>query len=320
MPLLLAVAFAASLVAVALVIRHRRAWTTPALSFSLALFACMCWQPWQPDVRKGMLEVTAIDVSQGDSFLVVFPEGETMLVDSGGFPGMERMTRKPQLDVGEEVVSPYLWSRSIRHLDYAVLTHGHSDHMAGLPAVLDNFRPRYLWIGAEPDSTGWAIVRHHAVADGVNILSFTRSSQPVKIGRAEVRFLAPSADYVAGDKASNNDSLVMEIRYGRRSVLMTGDAERAVEQDLAASGELQPVTLLKVGHHGSKTSSSEEFLDKVQPQLAIISDGYKNQFHHPHPDVLARLAAHRAAVFRTDQRGLITFRTDGERVELETFR
>ena len=78
-----------------------------------------------------------------------------MLVDAGGFPGMERMKRKPQLDMGEDVVSPYLWSRRIRHLDYAVLTHGHSDHMGGLAAVLDNFHPRVLWIGAEPETAEW---------------------------------------------------------------------------------------------------------------------------------------------------------------------
>ncbi len=94
--------------------------------------------------------MTAIDVSQGDSLLVVFPDGETMLVDAGGFPGMERMKRKPQIDMGEDVVSPYLWSRRITHLNYAVLTHGHSDHMAGLPAILDNFHPHALWVERSP--------------------------------------------------------------------------------------------------------------------------------------------------------------------------
>ncbi len=85
------------------------------------------------------------------------------------------------------------------------------------------------------------------------------------------------------------------------------------------SGQLRPVTLLKVGHHGSRTSSTEQFLEQIRPQFAMISDGYQNQFHHPHPDVLQRLLEHHVAVFRTDQRGLITFRTDGEAVELQTF-
>ncbi len=121
-----------SLVVLAICIRRKR-WAYPALAIALSGFAVLCWQPWPPQFKPKFLEVTAIDVSQGDSLLVVFPDGETMLVDAGGFPGMERMARKPQIDIGEDVVSPYLWSRRIHRLDYAVLTHGHSDHMAGLP-------------------------------------------------------------------------------------------------------------------------------------------------------------------------------------------
>lgn len=233
---------------------------------------------------------------------------------------MERMIRKPQLDVGEDVVSPYLWSRRIHRLDYAVLTHGHSDHMGGLPAILDNFRPRVLWIGAEPATDAWKNVQKHAALDRVRILPLNRTAHPITIGGALVRVLAPSPDYVVTDAPQNNDSLVLEVTYGRRTILLTGDAERPVEDDMLASGKLQPVTLLKVGHHGSRTSSSEEFLDQVNPRFAFISDGYKNQFHHPNIDVLKRLAEHRTTVFRTDTRGLLTFRTDGEKVEIDTFR
>ncbi len=318
-PLALSVAFAASLVVLAVAIRYKR-WVTPALGFSLALFAIVCWQPWKPLVRPAQLELTAIDVSQGDSLLVVFPDGETMLVDAGGFPGFERMKRKPRLDIGEDVVSPYLWSRRIQRLDYAVLTHGHSDHMGGLAAILNNFRPRKLWIGVEPQTSAWAAIQRTAAADGVPIVALNRTSAPFSIGGAQIRVLAPSKDYVMGESAANDDSLVLEIHYGRRSILLTGDAERSIEDDLLASNELRPVTLLKVGHHGSKTSSSEEFLEKVAPEFALISDGYLNQFHHPHPSVLARLADHHIGVFRTDQRGLITFWTDGDKVEVETFR
>jgi len=147
-----------------------------------------------------------------------------------------------------------------------------------------------------------------------------RTTKPMAIGGARIRVLAPSPEYVPADIATNDDSLVLEISYGRRSMLLTGDAEKPIEYDMVANAQLHPVTLLKVGHHGSRTSSSEELLSEIAPQFAIISDGYKNQFHHPHPDVLARLAEHHTAVFRTDQRGLITFRTDGEKVEIETYR
>ena len=321
LPVWISIAFAVSLVLLAIAARKGRPlFVAPALACALTIFAILCEQPWKAEIQSGTLEVTAIDVSQGDSLLVVFPRGETMLVDAGGFPGMERMRRKPQIDMGEDVVSPYLWSRRINHLDYAVLTHGHSDHMAGLPAILDNFHPRALWIGAEPDTEQWENVKLHASQDHVRLVAMRRTATALRIGGAEIRVLAPAADYQQGHAPQNDDSLVLEITYGRRSVLLTGDAERPIEDEMVEHAHLRPITLLKVGHHGSRTSSSEEFLDLVQPRFAFISDGYMNQFHHPHPQVLQRLAEHHAAVFRTDQRGLITFRTDGEHVQIDTYR
>jgi competence protein ComEC len=320
-PLAASCGFAVSLVLLAISLRVKnQKWTPVAVTGALAMFAVVCLQPWQPILHKGELELTAIDVSQGDSLLLAFPDGETMLIDAGGFPGMERMKRKPQIDMGEDVVSPYLWSRRIRHLDYVVLTHGHSDHMAGMPAILDNFHPKALWIGAEPPTAEWKTVQQHAQNDGVKIVPLTRASTAVQIGGTNIRFLAPSPEYAPDEVAKNDDSLVFEVTYGRRSILLTGDAERPVEAELVASGLLHTVTLLKVGHHGSKTSSGEDFISQLRPQFAFISDGYMNQFHHPHPSVLQRLAEHHVGVFRTDEQGLSTFLTDGNKVELQTFR
>jgi competence protein ComEC len=318
-PLGIALAFAASLSVLAFFTRHIRQLIWPTFAFALSLFVLIYAQPWKPFLQKDKLEVTAIDVGQGDSILVVFPNGKTLLVDAGGVPGMERMTRKPQMDVGEDVVSPYLWTRRIQHLDYVALTHGHSDHMAGMSAILDNFHPHVFWTGVEPPSKEWSELAQHAKDTQVPIEYLHRGSPDQVIGGARIHVLAPSPDYVPADSAKNNDSLVFEITYGKRRVLLTGDAEKPVERDLLAVGELGPVTLLKVGHHGSRTSSSQAFLDQITPQFAFISDGYKNQFHHPNQDVLDRLCGLHTTILRTDQRGLLSFTTDGNTVQVGTF-
>ena len=160
----------------------------------------------------------------------------------------------------------------------------------------------------------------HAAADHVRIEGLHRGVPDWSIGGARLHVLAPSPEYVPADTAKNDDSLVVQITYGKRSVILTGDAERPVEADLLNAAALQPVTLLKVSHHGSRTSSSEDFLSALSPQYAFISDGYQNQFHHPHEVVLQRLAEHHVAVYRTDEHGLLTFRTDGDKVEVSCFR
>ncbi len=318
-PIAAGICFVGSLVALAIGLRTRSRWTSAAALSALSIFAVIAWQPWKPALAPGWLEISAVDVSQGDSILVVFPDGETMLVDAGGFPGMSRMARKPNLNIGEDVISPFLWSRGIHRIDYAVLTHEHSDHMDGLPAILDNFHPKELWTGAQIDTPAWNTVRDHAAKNRVRILTPSGTDPVRRIGGVDIQILAPLPDYAVGANPSNNDSLVMQIRYGKRSVLLTGDAERMIEDELVNTGRLTPVTLLKVGHHGSKTSSSEEFLDAVKPEFALISAGYLNQFHHPNADVLSRLAEHHTMVLRTDLRGLVTFRTDGNRVDIRTY-
>ena len=244
-PLGIALAFLASMVVLGFVTRHSRRLVLPIFAVSLTLFLLICAQPWKALVEPGTLEVTSIDVGQGDSLLVVFPNGQTMLVDAGGFPGMERMIRKPQLDMGEDVVSPYLWTRRIRNLDYVALTHGHSDHMAGMGAILDNFHPKAFWTGVEPPTKEWNELAQHAQNAHVAVEYLHHGSPDRVIGGARIHILAPSTDYIPGSTAKNNDSLVFEITYGKHSVLLTGDAEKPVENGLISSGELNPVTLLE---------------------------------------------------------------------------
>ena len=133
-------------------------------------------------------------------------------------------------------------------------------------------------------------------------------------GGAWISVLAPATDYTAGAEPANNDSLVMRIQYGERSFLLTGDMEKAVELNVAETAGWPHADVLKVGHHGSKTSSTGEFLDQVHPALAVMADGYGNLYGHPHPVTLASLRDRHVLAFRTDLDGAVTFVTDGTRV------
>jgi competence protein ComEC len=298
--------------------RLPRFWRWPPLAAVLALFALVFYHPFAPKVRSGQLEFSALDVGQGDSLFIAFPNGKLMLIDGGGIPVFGGKS-KPKLDIGEDVVSPYLWSRSIRKLDVIACTHAHDDHMGGVAALIDNFHPSELWAGANPDSPIWRIVQQHARERGVRIVPM-QSGRCLNFGGATIEVLSPPQDYVPASTPKNNDSLALRIAYRKRSFLFTGDMEKEMEGRILADDRPIRADVLKVGHHGSKTSSTDPFLDAVSPAFAVISNGFENSFHHPHAETLNRLAAHRAGVLRTDTDGLVTLRTDGERLYLETFR
>ena len=255
-----------------------------------------------------MLEVTAIDVGQGDSLFISGPNGETMLVDAGGPVGgvTEAAEAASHFDVGEEIVSPYLWSRRIRHLDVLVLSHAHSDHMGGMPAIMRNFRPRELWVSIDPNSDDYRKLLAETKELGVQVRHFY-AGDLVAWGGMQITMLAPETGYTNAHEPVNNDSLVMRMQYGRSSVLLEGDAEAPSERMMLANRRVTPVTLLKVGHHGSKTSTTQEFLAAAAPKDAVVSVGKGNTFGHPRFEVIERIAAGGAKLYRTDEFGLTTF-------------
>jgi competence protein ComEC len=262
------------------------------------------------------LLVEAIDVGQGDSLLLITPEGKTMLVDGGGFGGGPRQAAQ-DFDIGEEVVSPTLWSRGIRHLDVVALSHAHSDHMGGLASVLRNFRPNELWVGDNP-----AVDSYKALLDEARLLRVQvramRAGGTAMLGSAEIHVLAPLANYEPGAEPSNNDSLVLHVSWGAASVLLEGDAEAPIERGMLGEQGLES-TLLKVGHHGSITSTRPEFLARIAPRWAVISCGMRNRYGHPREEVLAELQASHVRTLSTDINGASCFELDGTNVKASAF-
>jgi competence protein ComEC len=234
-----------------------------------------------------------------------------MIVDGGGMLAYGRV-RKPNLDTGEDVVSPYLWSRGIRRVDVIAVTHAHEDHSGGVVALIENFRPREIWVGASPLQR----VVDAAARRKIPVIA-RHSGEDLDYGGARIEVISPPAGYV-GRQPGNNDSLGVRIAFGERSFLLTGDMEKPMEARALADGLEIHADVLKVGHHGSKTSTIQPFLDAVAPSIAMISAGYENSFGHPHRDVLARLTGRHTAVLRTDLDGLITVRTDGNRIWMDT--
>jgi len=282
----------------------------------LFLVAVFFWTAaFSPTAAIKGLTVSVIDVGQGDSILVESPSGQTMLIDGG--PKYKRG------DAGRRYVLPYLHKKGINKLDIVVLTHPHDDHVGGLPSVLKDL-PVGLVLDSGQPHTSRVYLDFLSLIDQKRIpYKLARAGQSIDLGgkdqgsRVKAEILNPSEPFIE-ESALNNNSVVIRLTYGKVTIMLMGDAEREGEQRVlkwtANSGQR---SILKAGHHGSKTSSSLEFLEAVKPEVAVISVGAKNKFHHPHPSTLKRFEELGIKAYRTDLNGSIIIRTDGKDFVIE---
>jgi len=309
-PLPMLVAIAGILLAL-FVVRRQRAVALVGLAALFLSAGIVAVYHSAPHVESGKLEITAIDVGQGDSLLVVSPRGRTMLIDGGGSIGPVRS----EFDFGEDVVAPYLWSRGLDHLDVIALTHAHGDHIGGLPRIIEDFHPSELWVGINPETTTLLDLYKTARANHVAIVKHVAGDQMDWSG-TKVRVLSPPPDWQPKSQPKNDDSLALLIGYGDTQALLAGDLEKKMERFVAS--EAPRADVLKVAHHGSATSTTPELLAAVHPRFAVISAGYHNPFGHPRQVVLDRLQAAEVRTYRTDLQGAVTFLLDGKNVEVHS--
>jgi competence protein ComEC len=259
------------------------------------------------------LRLTMLDVGQGDG--IMLQNGRhTLMVDTGGSP-----FGGGGFDIGSRVVEPALWARGVSSLGTLLLTHGDPDHIGGAMSLIDDFNPTAVWQGVPVlKAQSLHAVLSRAAASGIPVEQ-RRQGEELHIGAARIHVLHPPSPDWERQRVRNDDSVVLEVLYGDVAFLLTGDVGSDVERAIAPHLVPAKTRILKVAHHGSRTSTSPELLEAWQPQIALISCGRGNPFGHPAPEVVARLEAAGAAIYRTDRDGEITVDTDGQHVFVRTF-
>ena len=286
----------------------------PVATVQLLLFAVLLLHPLSAGRTAGTLRIDFLDVGQGDSTLVTMPDGTTLLVDGGGRPSFAATTDTARR-IGETVVSEYLWWRGLSEIDYILATHADADHIDGLNDVLKNFTVKAALVGRAPANDPEFEKFSKTIAETRTHLETIHAGDVIRFGEVELSVLWPPAK---GNDSDNNDSVVLRIKLGERSILLTGDIEKAAERSLTASMQLK-TDVVKVPHHGSKTSSTDDFVHATKPTFAVISVGRNSMFGHPHKDVVDRWQANGATVLTTGEYGTITISTNGQDLNIKTF-
>jgi len=260
---------------------------------------------------NGNMSVHTLNVGQGSSTLIIGPDGDTILIDTGDWR-----------DDGEEVIA-YLEAQGVTRIDHLVTTHPDADHIGGHAAVIEHFETEHDGVGAVYDpGIASSSETYDEYLDAVEkhdvTLYRTQAGDSIPMNGASVQVLGPPEGYLA-DKDSNENSLVLHLQFGESSFLLPGDGETASEEYLVETyGDRLNSTVLAVGHHGSQSSTSESFLDAVAPKAGVISSAYDSQYGHPHEEVLTRLEAHSIPTYWTGTHGNVVFTSNGSAVTVAT--
>ena len=281
------------------------------------MFALLVWHPFSSKLAGGKLRIDFLDVGQGDSALLTMPDGATLLVDGGGKPQfLKNSSGGRGRSIGEMVVCEYIWRQGIDSVDYVLATHADADHIDGLKDVVKNFKVRSALVGRTPSNDAAFLEFVQTLDARGTPVQIVQAGDVLKFGNVEIDVLWPP---FTGTNAPsrNNDSVVLSVRFGERTILLTGDIEKATEELLRTT--VRQADVVKVPHHGSRTSSTEPFVSVVRPRVAVISVGQTSMFGHPHPEVVDRWKGIGAQVLTTGRSGMITVTTDGRDLVVERF-
>ncbi|MSR07568.1 MAG: DNA internalization-related competence protein ComEC/Rec2 [Gemmatimonadetes bacterium] len=295
-----------AVLAVALWVRHRSpTWVVArrrlVVSLAVGGWAAAVLPSIPMNEGRGLLEIDVLDVGQGDAIAIRSPEGHWALIDAG--------PRTPMSDAGRSVVLPFFRRRGVEHLSALIASHGDADHLGGVPVVERALNPGLVLEPGQPVPTA-LYLEHLALIDSAGLTwRAARAGDTLVLGSVQLAVIHPTEAWVATHESTNENAVVLWLRYGEFDALFTGDIGFPAESALA--GRIGPVEVLKVGHHGSAGSSGGPWLDRLRPRVAVISVGKENRYGHPSPAALGRLRERGIEVRRTDEGGTVTIRSDG---------